>query len=185
VPKPLQNGTGSPRARAFSEVDFYIKPKGNHHQTTTLLVESTGTEQDDDEAPLNPKFPPDKGLPATSTSDGRRLIVLFQLELHSSRNRDTRPTHQRVDPPTFRRTLAILTVFGTDEGAFPRAMAWLNDFDRDGKQERINAAGEAGYGFYLADAKKNGGKYCVADHNPKADALRRKREKDQAQGAVA
>ena len=150
--QPLQKTSaicsGLPRARAVGSSSFSIKPKGNHHQTTALIVESATGEQDDDEAPLKPTSPG-----KTTEIDGHAFILQFQRELHRSRNLDTRLSGP-IDPPTFRRALAILTEFGTDQGAFPRAMAWLNNFDRAGKQERINAAGEAGYGFYRADAER-------------------------------
>ncbi len=78
-------------------------------------------------------------------------------------------------------TLAIRGLFETRE----HFVAWLDDFDRGGRQERIKASGLDGYWFYLADAKINAGR-ILRELRGNPDPLEQyQREKARSKGAAA
>jgi hypothetical protein len=183
---PVQNCTGSPRARAFSEEQPCIKTENHHPPQSALIAERA----DDDETPLDAKTP-ETPLLVASTPDARQiaeeLVHRAQRELKKSRDMDTR-IKAPMESPTFHRARAILEQFSNWE----HFLAWLEEFDRDARQESIRAAGQGGYGFYLADARKNAARiWQRMTGNPKpadsdgeslADKLRARR---QARGAAA
>jgi hypothetical protein len=146
---PVQNCTGSPRGRAFSEKQSCIKTE-NHHPLQTALI---GERADDDEAPLDTKIPETPPLVASTVDrlrTAKKLVDQAQRELKKSRNMDSRLTAP-MEAPTFQRARAILERFSSWE----HLLAWLNEFDRDARYESIRAVGQGGYGFYLSDARKN------------------------------
>ena len=91
--------------------------------------------------------------PTANNPRGERGPVSRLGTCGEGRNLDSRLS-SRIGQPGLMQTLAIRGLFETHE----HFVAWLDDFNRGGGQERIKAPNLDGYWFYLADAKINAGR---------------------------
>ncbi len=141
--KPVQNCTGSSRARVF-ETDFLLEGKSSSSEQTALFVESA-PKTDEDEA--TPKA--ERPMAALAAPDHAAVEVRYaQDQLRRSRNLGNTGTSTKE--PHFQQAAAIRSLFQSRE----HFRTWLDGFDRHGKVGCIRAAGIAGYNFYLTDAKR-------------------------------